>query len=244
MPSLSLNGCLIWFAHCPKAGGTSVEQFMVTRWGDAVGHLHWGWDFWWQKGGWRVANPPNSPQHLIWEDAVAQLPRAPDAIFAVVRDPVARLASEHRWQRSGRRGTRLGKALAYLPFSLWLQCMLEVARLNPYAFDNHVRPQGDFVPEGAEVFRLEDGLELVVQWLIETTGTCPEGGLTPHAIPTGTPQSIDPRSAALIARAFVGDYARFGYVQPDIAPALSGPVSWLIRRVAPLIVLLDRRGSL
>src|SRR6056297_915226 len=108
MPSLTLDETLIWFAHCPKAGGTSVEQVMVTRWGARVGHLHWGWDRWWARGGWRVACPPNSPQHLTWADTRAVLPRTPDAVFALVRDPAARMVSEHRWQRRRRRGTRAG----------------------------------------------------------------------------------------------------------------------------------------
>ena len=48
MPSLTLDNRLIWFAHCPKAGGTSIETLMVETWGDRVGHLHWGWDLWWK----------------------------------------------------------------------------------------------------------------------------------------------------------------------------------------------------
>ena len=47
--------------------------------------------------------------------------------------------------------------------------MLAVLRLNPRAFDNHLRPQADFVPEGA-VFRLEDGLGAALDLLGATTG--------------------------------------------------------------------------
>ena len=130
MPSLTLPDRLIWFAHCPKAGGTTVEKFMVSHWGEAVGHLHWGWDLWWKTGGWRVADPPNSPQHLIWRDAEAALAAPPDLVFAVVRDPVARMQSEHRWQRRLRRGSRLGRALALLPFGLWLRLCIQVPLWN------------------------------------------------------------------------------------------------------------------
>lgn len=243
MPSLTLSDRLIWFAHCPKAGGTSVEQFMVATWGDAVGHLHWGWDLWWRGGGWRRADPPNSPQHLIWEDALARLDRAPDAVFAVVRDPVARMASEHRWQRRGRRGTRLGKALAHLPFSLWLRVMLRVARWNPHAFDNHLRPQADFVPGHARVFRLEDGLQPVADWLCRTTGAGPVETPIPHAIPSGAGAGVAPEDAALIAHAFATDYARFGYAQPRGSARMSAadPLAVLI---APWVALFDRCGRL
>lgn len=240
MPSLTLPDRLIWFAHCPKAGGTSVEELMVARWGAAVGHLAWGWDLWWRSGGWRHADPPNSPQHLVWADALRCLPRRPDAVFALVRDPAARMASEHRWQRRGRRGTRLGKALAWLPFPFWLRLMLAVAGRNPHAFDNHFRPQAEFVPEGARIFRLEDGLAPVARWLAETTGEALDIRALPHAIPTGNSARIGPGERALIARAFAGDYARFGYPQPAlphrrrgadlVARGLAGPVAWLERR--------------
>lgn len=243
MPSLMLPDRLIWFAHCPKAGGTSVEKFMVARWGDAVGHLHWGWDLWWRKGGWRVADPPNSPQHLIWEDAARHLPRPPDAIFAVVRDPVARMASEHRWQRGHRRGTRLGKLLARLPFSFWLRLMLAVAARNPHAFDNHLRPQSDFIPEGAVVFHLEEGLAPVADWLEATTGAAPTHADFPHALPSGAAHSLAPRDEALIARAFAADYVRFGYLRPKGTPK-PGWDDLIARAAAPIIAFLDRRGRL
>lgn len=244
MPSLALSDQLIWFAHCPKSGGTSIEQFMVARWGDAVGHLHWGWDLWWRDGGWRVANPPNSPQHLVWADAVPALPRAPDAVFAVVRDPVARIASEYRWQRLGRRGTRLGKALAYLPFPLWLRVMLAMAKRNPHAFDNHLRPQSDFVPATARVFHLENGLEPVIGWLAETVGDRAVASGLPHAIRTPGQTPIDPRDAALIHQTFRADYQRFGYHPPQAHPVARPIADRLAARLAPLAMRLDQRGLL
>ncbi|MDJ0630907.1 MAG: sulfotransferase family 2 domain-containing protein [Rhodobacter sp.] len=242
MPSLTLPDRLIWFAHCPKAGGTSVEQFMVAHWGDAVGHLHWGWDLWWQRGGWRLADPPNSPQHLIWRDAEQHLARRPDAVFAVIRDPVDRMASEYRWQRGKRRGSRIGKALAKLPFSLWLRIMLAAAARFPHAFDNHFRCQADFVPDGAKLFRLEDGLDRIAPWLEAVTGAvCPAD--IPHSLPGEGRTEISPRDRALIARAFAPDYARFGYPRPDL-PLAPGWDDRLARHLAPAIAFLDRHGRL
>lgn len=240
MPSLTLADKLIWFAHCPKAGGTSVEQALVARFGAAVGHLHWGWDIWWRDGGWRVAQPPNSPQHLIWADAQARLPRAPDVVFAVVRDPVARMTSEHRWQRQHRRGTRLGKALAALPFPIWLRLMLAVAKRNPYAFDNHFRLQTAFVPEGAIVFRLEAGLGPVGDWLDHLGAGAP----IPHALPSGKSAGIGTPETALIANIFAEDYRRFGYPLPDTNRPFVDPLGWLAAALAPLVAKLDRIGRL
>jgi len=249
MPSLTLPGRLIWFAHVPKAGGTSVERVMVGTWGPAVGHLHWGWDLWWKQGGWRRAGPACSPQHLTWDDAQGVLPRAPDAVFAVVRDPLARMLSEYRYQRHARRGTPLGRALAHLPFSLWLGIVLRIAARNPYAFDNHLRPQSDFVPGGARVFRLEEGLGPALDWLTAAAGAVPVAAV-PREL-TGRPGPeirLSSGDIRLIVRTFAGDYARFGYAIPD-ADGFPGdrvaPVHGALARLAaPLFAPLERCAKL
>ena len=236
MPLLTLDDRTVWFAHCPKAGGTSIERVLVGIEGGRVEHLHWGWDKWFRGGGWKEDRPPCSPQHLVWTDAVPLLERAPDKVFAVVRDPADRLQSEWRWQRTGRRGTRLGKALARLPFSAWLPIVLAMAERNAYAFDNHLRPQSDFVPDDAQVFRLEDGLNNVFGWLSKRLDR--ELPCGTHLLKTdGKPFATEALNG-LIVRAHRVDYARFGYVTPDCperrppawARLLAGPLAWLDRR--------------
>lgn len=243
MPSLSLDDHLIWFAHCPKAGGTSIETLIVDTWGDRVGHLFWGWDLWWKNGGWRTAAPPSSPQHLTWADARRALPSPPDAVFALVRDPAARMMSEYRYQSMYRRGTRAGRALARLPFCFWVRLMLAVARRNPYAFDNHFRPQSDFVPAHARVFHLEQGIEPVVEWLAEVTG---RAGLAapPPNLKTGGSPDMASATRALIGTAFARDYARFGYDRPSAPVPRHTGLDGLAEVLAPLVVRLERRGLL
>lgn len=246
MPSLTLPGRLIWFAHCPKAGGTSVEQVMVAQWGAAVRHLHWGWQRWWHRGGWRLADPPNSPQHLVWRDAQHLLPDPPDLVFALVRDPVARMESEYRWQRHHRQGTRLGRALSWLPFDLWLRLMLAMARRNPHVFDNHFRAQSEFIPPGAQVFHLEEGLQVVVDWLAEVTGAPLSQHPLPHAIATrgaGRARLASPASAGRIAQVYGEDYTRFGYHRPAPEALDRGPGLALEFAARPL-VWAERRGWL
>lgn len=251
MPSLTLDDRLIYFAHCPKAGGTSVEQFMVARWGDQVGHLGWGWDLdWIAGGGERAGGIPCSPQHYTWQDAARVLPRSPDAAFAVVRDPVARLISEYRYQRTERRAGRLAGLLRKLGFSSWLCLMAEVHARNPYAFDNHFRPQTEFVPNGARVFRLEDGLGQVGVWLCAQAGEAGPVAM-PHELKArGHGPAVQPmrQDLELIIRWYSEDFGRFGYRLPELPGApedrhRAGRRAFA-RAAAPIVDALYRRGRI
>lgn len=245
MPSLEIRGTLIYFAHVPKAGGTSVERFMVDRWGPAVGLLGWGWDRKWRREGARPGEIPCSPQHLVWEDARRVLPRAPDHVFTVVRDPVARMVSEYLYQAGGRLTGPAGRPVRHLGFAAWLRLMLTMAARNPYTHDNHFRPQAAFVPgTGATVFRLEDGLGPVLRWLCEVAGEPPPEAL-PHDLKAGggrrRPVPSD-EDKALIHRHFWEDYDRFGYAAPVGAAAAERGPSALTRVAADVLDRLYRRG--
>lgn len=223
-----------------------MERVLVDCFGASVGHLHWGWDLWWKNGGWRQADPPSSPQHLIWEDAERVLPCPPDVVFALVRDPVDRMVSEYRFQREKRRGSRFGRYLARLPFSLWLRLMLHLVRLNPYAFDNHLRPQSDFVPDGAAIFRLEDGMKPLGLWVAEQTGY-PDNFPTEfpqHLSGTGVMPQISARDKGLIRKAFSKDCDRFGYTGQtgkQAARPLLDIIAWAL---AKPVFLLECRGRI
>lgn len=244
MPSLIIRGRLIYFAHCPKAGGTSVERFMVARWGASVGMLGWGWDRKWRREGERAGEVPSSPQHLVWRDAEPFLPGRPDHVFTVVRDPVARMVSEYRYQVAKRLTGPFGRPIRRLGFSTWLRLMLAMADRNPYTHDNHFRPQTAFLPdEGVRVFRLEDGLEPVLRWLCAAAGERAPAAL-PHALKAGGGGRVVPSDAdrCLIYNRFRADYERFGYSAPDVADAGGRAGSPVIGTVAGILDRLYRRG--
>jgi hypothetical protein len=240
MPFLEASGKLIFFAHVPKAGGSSVEDYLEARFGP-LALLDRDWTARWAAGGWRRSGLRVSPQHLDAREALRLLPRAPDWSFAVVREPAARLISEYRFQARARRPRR---RLTRLGFSAWLRLALAAAAREPTIFDNHLRPQSEMVPEGAEVFRLEDGLAPLLARLDAVTGTeAPPGLALGHALKAaaGAP-AVRPRPAdlALIGRAYAADYARFGYPAP--APARSRPA--LSAALAPAAALMWRAGRL
>ncbi|OCX66413.1 hypothetical protein BFP70_05160 [Thioclava sp. SK-1] len=218
MPLIRSDARAAYFAHCPKAGGTSVEMFLIDNYPQT--ELYDGdWHSRRLAGERRDPAFDCSPQHLTWADAQGQLSVEPDLVFGIVRDPVKRMISEYKFQRMYRKRlfwlTRLG-------FSTWLHVVLAAARRDPYVLDNHLRPQVAFLPEHAQWFKLEDGLDPVRDAVVACLGLGQGMSDIPHSLKGASPgQAVRPARAdlALITQAFAADYDRFGYARPDLSSA-------------------------
>lgn len=213
VPVASFKGRAIVYYHVPKTGGTSVEEYLARRFGP-LGLLDREWVQRQRRCG-RSLGLRVSPQHLTAEDLALVGPREPLWRFVLVRDPMARMISEYRFQR------KLRGRIARLGFSRWLRVMLAARARDPTVYDNHFRLQVDFIAEGTEVFRLEDGLEPVARRLDAVTGTtAPEIEFT-HELNTGRAHFVPhPADCERVARVFEQDYRQLGY-----QPAVSAPAS-------------------
>lgn len=260
------DGRAIWFAHVPKAGGTSVEHHLEARFGP-LALLDRGFEARRRAGGTALKV---SPQHLPGAEAAALIPAVASGEafrFAVARDPLRRALSEHRFQFHGMaredpadRPPPWRARFARLGLTAWLALSLAATRADPSYLDGHLRPQVDFLPPdpppgpggGApcEIFRLEDGLEAVGARLDALFGPAPDGaaGMS-HALKAGRRAPPAPPSRAdlaMILRAFRADYERFGYAEPDLAAAPVDPASparrALGRALVPLALRLHRGG--
>jgi Sulfotransferase family len=239
MPLAHSNGSYIFFAHVPKTGGSSVTGYLTQRFGplamaerfDSTGAL--------RSAATRQRGVILPVDHLAAADLERFLPQGLAWSFAVVRDPMARILSEYRFQAGISRMSRLG-------FSTWLRVMLRAAERDPRIYENHLRPQGDLVPEGAEVFRLEDGLASMIARLDMVTGATAPGVEIPHLLKSGKASvTLRRQDADLIARFYAGDYARFSYAMPDLqalppdpAAPLREALAWGLAR---LVVWKQRR---
>lgn len=214
MPIARIAGGLVYFAHVPRCGGTSVEQYLTDRFGPlAFRDLHFG----------AVARrwSRSSPQHIAVEDLDRLIPAEFfEARFAVIRHPAARLQSVFLFQRDIE--GRIDRAAS---FAGWLERSLTRARRAPWQYDNHVRPMVAIVPEGATIFRLEEGLDKLVGWLDALTGaTAPDlvlqrkNGYASRVawagVEAGPAPEMSARAAELIASHYAQDFERFGY-DPD-----------------------------
>jgi hypothetical protein len=212
MPIFRITTDLHYFAHVPKCGGTSVETYLIERFGPLGFH---DWAFLDQPENQRWSR--TSPQHMPASVLQVMLPQSwIVSSFAVVRHPVTRLISAFLFARD------VQKTIApTLTLDDW--CLTDLPRIgeDPFRHDGHFMPQSDFVPEGAQIFRLEDGLDAVVAHLDSLAGnTDGPRQLTAQNISawrsTDTAHRPTPSDAALarIVDAYARDFDRFGYDRP------------------------------
>jgi hypothetical protein len=203
---------LILFAHVPKCAGTAVERYLEAAFGP-LAFLDSRYNSLPARRRWTRT----SPQHA---DAASLQRLFPPgflhASFAVVRHPVPRMVSAFRFQRDIE-----GRIPPDTGFEDWLAGL--AGNRRPWAFDNHVRPMADMVPDQATVFRLEQGWDPVIDWL---QTLCAPGQTLPRDMPrhnvldqrlaqsgrSAPAVCPGPRAIDLIARFYTADFHRFGYV--------------------------------
>lgn len=200
MPIFRTPRGLCYFADVPGCLGAAMIRYLEGRFGSLAFH----------DAAHTEAAPAQrwsrtSPQHVGRKTLKRLFP--PDffmASFAIVCHPADRLGAVYAFQRDVE-----GAIPASTGFGEWLEDIAERMVDEPFVFDNAVRPMVDLVPEGAEVFRLEDGLDDLVTWLDRQAGV--EGpALQLPAVAGGVPEpswfDLD-----RIAEIYAADYVRFGY---------------------------------
>ncbi|MCV2890893.1 sulfotransferase family protein [Ruegeria aquimaris] len=214
MPIIRTGRGIYWFVHVPKCAGTTVEEYLVRRFGRKnMGfydprHI--------VDSGMRWTR--SSPQHVHAEAMSRLFPDGfLDGVFTVVRDPSERIRSVFLYQRDVERS--IG---ADTGFEDWLNDLVDRRRTDPYYLDNHPRPMVDFVPEEATVFRLEDGLGALVDWLDERMNNQngPREIVRSHTLADrlaatgqspGSAVELCTQTRRRIAEIYAADYERFGY---------------------------------
>ncbi len=145
MPILVKNGKSCLFIHIPKAGGSSFEAVAKKLgWTELISVRGFNSE--------EIKFLKSSPQHFHAEilDEILNYERL-DKSMVLCREPFSRLKSEYYWQ--------LAQGLHLSSPTVWLKESFDILENNPYVFDNHLRPQVEFMPRGVnvEIFRLEDG---------------------------------------------------------------------------------------
>lgn len=207
MPILLKGDRSVLFAHIPKTGGSTLERLFVSS--GYTMHLRETW-----RGKSKspvMAFRKCSPQH--WQASLLTEMLAVkrfDLVLLMTRDPINRFRSEYAMRhRTDPRGDSAS-------VEKWADWAFERYADNPYALDNHLRPQHEFHLPNAVVYRLEDGMDAMVKDLNDRF----ELGLStevPHAMNStkrGMPSSevqISPRLHAHLQSFYAEDFTRYNY---------------------------------
>jgi hypothetical protein len=222
MPFFRTAGKTCYFSHIPKTGGTSVEDYLIERFGP-LAMLDRRFNFLPPAERWCQT----SPQHIEWKSLQMFLPlELIDAVFTVVRHPIARTESGYRFQ------IQVEKSISpETSFSDWLHGQVRMMKANPFALDNHMRPQVDFVPEGAAVFHLEFGLDPLVPYFDDLAGNTDGHRTIGHSNKSKTPRNTEIPAWAKPSQADIDflyelyreDFERFGYRPEQKKPVIAKP---------------------
>lgn len=196
----------VLFVHVPKTGGSTVERlFRAAGWNEQFRET-------------RKTNPDTfalrrcSPQHYHGAllDELFDITGF-DLVFLISRDPVARFRSEYLMRQRSEPSTDARSVEG------WATAAFARREQDPYAFDNHLRPQAEFLVGDAVVYRLEDGLGSILR---DVNGRL-DARLSeepPHAMSSvkraGVASSAVEISESLertLRDVYAADFARFGY---------------------------------
>lgn len=154
MPIFKTSKGLLYFAHIPKCAGTTVENYLISRFG-APAFLDK--KYFSNSSNWS----DTSPQHIDVASLDRLFPKDFfDLSFAVVRSPVSRMLSAFKWQRDNRKAISTKTS-----FSTWLLSVIDEVRFDTSIYDNHLRKQMDLIPAKSRYFKLENGLSELEKYL-------------------------------------------------------------------------------
>ncbi len=202
MPLYRNNDRAILLVHIPKTGGSSLEEMLVDAGALQALKFHK-----------RLGFSASTPQHMHWEVLNRWVPKQfYNFSLTIVRNPFDRIASEYAWR------THIS-AKPVAPFNTWLRDTLDAYPKTPFIYDNHIRPQVDFVGPKVRVFKLEDGLDPAAKMAFRRLGLTYRKPQTPH-VRKSKHQIIEIEHSVLdrLRAFYADDFTAFGY-DPDVVPA-------------------------
>ena len=203
MPIFRFENRILLFVHIPKTGGTSVETMLKDAGGvEAL------------RRSAQVPGLPCTPQHFHAE-IIGQLVPVSfyDYAFTIVRNPFDRLVSEFKM--------RVLDAGRDLSFDAWVDRILARYSKNPFANDNHVRPQTEFLFDNVQIFRFEDRPLPQIADRLSSLGIRMAASIPWERRGATVELTLSPRTADHIREFYAADFSRLAYRMDDYGPSLA-----------------------
>lgn len=237
MPLCRIADTMLYFAHIPKTGGSSVEAYMEAKGSVALRHNRLAGD--WSR---------TTPQHIPAAVFSAYIPDDfYDCGFAILRDPKAKMISTFRMRVSDRHvwtnplnwllwlwakahgrkvfAIRVWRFRLTLDFDTWMWIVSHWMRRSPYIYDGHCLPQSAYMHPGQELFLFEDGLEPVFRWIDTVSGTPALPGSFHEKKAKGAAVTCSPATEARLRTVYAEDYALIARLRADLEAARTAPAA-------------------
>ncbi|MEM5518903.1 sulfotransferase family 2 domain-containing protein [Henriciella sp. AS95] len=203
MPVFVKDDKKILYVHVPKTGGTNVN-ISLRRSGFRHALIHKPDDV---LNGLRRCSPQHFHAEVLRTILKIELF---DYIFVTVRHPLKRMLSEYRM----RNGDPAIQSATH--FDQFVEKCFRLYRSNPFSYDNHIRPQSEFLLSDAAVFKQEDGYD--ENWADKITLAL-GGAVQVKANPQGRANKtvkgksfdVSPQTRRLIEDFYQSDYDLFSY---------------------------------
>jgi hypothetical protein len=207
MPIFYRDHQYILYIHVPKTGGRFIQETFVAN-GYQCGFMDTS-NITTEFNRIRTCSPQHYHANLLRQ--TVRFNRL-SCVFMTVRNPLDRIKSEFLWRERD----------PSVDPDVWLKHILSVYPSDNFILDNHIRPQTEFLIDGADVFRTEDGfnrdwLQLLNTRLGLNFELLPETRPNSSRINTGKDSSdvaLNEESMDLIRNFYRADFERFGYVMP------------------------------
>lgn len=154
MPLYNRKEHQVLFVHIPKCAGSTVEDLLLS--------LAEGCQLFSRTA---PTDLPCGAQHFHAAMLRQVLPNIESVpCFSIVRHPLFRAISEHQYRNKLRRRKNEKETDLDSDVASWFH----EYRFNNYIFDNHIRPQIEFILPNTCVFHLEHGLDGAIQFAGKT----------------------------------------------------------------------------
>ncbi len=194
MPLYRIDDKIVHFIHIPKTAGSSTSQVLRRL-----------------SSSWAFAHRSNlgfancTPQHMHAAIHSVFLPEEfCDYSFAITRHPIERIKSEYLMRSTG--------PAAKMSFDSFVSDAFRRYRSNPYLYDNHIRPQAEFVTMNTNVFAIEDGLQEILASVFSAIGKPRRFSRAPRRRTSDRCEiTMSTKTEDKIRAFYAVDFERFGY---------------------------------